>query len=163
MCRSVPAAYRCPYQPCVAHWRSRAREGNVLRYSSAVVIAAATLLIAGGAQARSGFIRTADGKCHYCNTNSTPMCTELSNDKLCKQYGSKSFAKISPTSPFGDTPVGAEPNVSAAEIRAATPRGSLSTDMPSSVGTAPVTPVAPSPPQPTEVVKTRTKSNNSND
>jgi hypothetical protein len=112
-----------------------AREGNVLKYSSAIMIAMATLLVAGGAEARSGFIKTADGKCHYCNTNSTPMCTELTNDRLCKQYGSKSFPKISLTNPFGDTPVGAEPTVSAAEIRAATPRGSLGKDKPADMVT----------------------------
>lgn len=96
-----------------------------MRYWSAIAIATATIFTVGNAEARSGFIKTADGKCHYCNTNSTPMCTELSNDTLCRQYGSKSFPKISLGNPFGDTPAGPEPRVTEAEIMAATPQRSL--------------------------------------
>lgn len=88
-----------------------------MKFSTAILAITATLISVGAAEARSGFVKTADGKCHYCDTNKTPMCFELNDDRLCKQYGSKTFPKISLTDPFGEHPAAPQPKSSTAAPR----------------------------------------------
>lgn len=82
-----------------------------MKYPAMALALAVSFVGISVAQARSGFVKTADGICHYCDTTKQPMCFPLQNDALCKKYGQKTFGakltgltEVSPGKPVGEQP-----------------------------------------------------------
>ena len=66
------------------------------RLITGVVCALAALLVSNPANARSGFVKTADGICWACSTSGNPMCVKTT-DAMCKKY---SHSKVIPGTGF---------------------------------------------------------------